>query len=107
MYNTNAYNLFFFKTHSDLTDPTDFYCPADLEAPAKRGTALTDGAARAEPNIFELSRVVTEVDDKSTDGAARAEPNIFELSRVVTEVDDKSMQGAVNGLADSADTAEI
>ena len=29
MYNTNAYNLFFFKTHSDLTDPTDFYCPAE------------------------------------------------------------------------------
>ena len=44
MYNTNAYNLFFFKTHSDLTDPTDFYCPADLEAPAKRGTAIMQGA---------------------------------------------------------------
>ena len=55
---------------------------ADLEAPAKRGTALTDGAARAEPNIFELSRVVTEVDDKS-------------------------MQGVVNGLADIAEIAEM
>ena len=92
MYNTNAYNLFFFKTHSDLTDPTDFYCPADLEAPAKRGTALTDGAARAEPNIFELSRVVTEVDDKSMQGAVNGHTEITEITekfcRIIFYVDD-------------------
>ena len=52
--------------------------------------ARTNGAARAEPSLLELCRVVTEEDEVKEQGGSQC---LLELCRVVTEEDEVKEQG--------------